>query len=37
MDLDAEREAEELGREANHAMHRAKGKGGARYETSDSR
>ena len=37
MDRDAERVAEELVREANHAMHRAKGKGGARYEISDSR
>ena len=33
----AEREAEALVREADQAMYRAKGEGGARYEISDSR
>jgi GGDEF domain-containing protein len=33
----AEGEAEELVREADRAMYRAKGEGGSRYEISDSR
>ena len=37
LDEIAGREAEELVREADHAMYRAKGKGGARYELSESR
>jgi len=37
LDGNAEREAEELVREADQAMYRAKGEGGARYEISDSR
>ena len=37
LDGNAEREAEELVREADQAMYRAKGEGGARYEFYDSR